>query len=202
MVNILCTTLLVVASLHVGLAYPQKINSQIELETHEASAKEENTKPLVDLEKELKAIIEDADVDKENEEEVPDENNSFMQDEYDNMDGQGMAQADKDMPSSWDESQQIITQNDDEMLISQESQRQARKRYYNLYRSCLNSSNEWKKRYKKYLILFHQSEGSVKIRYGKLYRLAKKNYSTYRNSYRRYFNLYRSSGGTRSRDIF
>ena len=98
--NILCTTLLVVASLHVGLAYPHKINSQIELETHEESAEEENTKPLVDLEKELKEIIEDADVDKENEEEVPDENNSFMQDEYDNMAGEGMAQGDKDMPSS------------------------------------------------------------------------------------------------------
>ena len=175
--NILCTTLLVVASLHVCLAYPHKIISQIELETHEASAKEENTKPLVDLEKELKAIIEDADVDKENEEEVPDENNSFMQDEYDNMDGEGMAQGDKDMPSSWDESQQIITQNDDEMLISQESQRQAPKNYYNLYRLYLKSSIALKKPYNRYKNLYRGSKGLCRKRYFVLYRLAKIGYS-------------------------
>ena len=200
--NILCTTLLVVASLHVCLAYPHKINSQIELETHEAFAEEGNTKPQVDLEKELKTIIEDADVDKENEEEVPDENNSFMQDEYDNMAGEGMAQGDKDMPSSWDESQQIITQNDDEMLISQGSQCQALKKYYILYRLYLKSSIALKKLCNRYKILYHRSKGSSKKLYFMLYRLAKIGYSKSIKHYRMYFKLYLSSGGTRKKDIY
>ena len=51
MVNILCTTLLVVASLQVGLAYPHKSSSLIELETHKASVDEEDSKELIDLKK-------------------------------------------------------------------------------------------------------------------------------------------------------
>ena len=100
-----------------------------------------------------------------------------MQDEYNNMDGEGMTQGDKDMPSSWDESQQIITQNDDEMLISQGSKRQAHQKYYNLYRLYLKSSIALKKRCNRYKILYRRSKGSSRRRYFMLYRLAKIDYS-------------------------
>ena len=130
MVNILCTTLLVVASLQVGLPYPHKSSSLIELESHEASVDEDDSRELIDLKKEIKAISEDIDVDKDNEEKLQDENDSSMQDEYDDEYGNGMTQN--------DDSQQIITQNEYEKLISQGYQikdslyYKLSRRYYNL----------------------------------------------------------------------
>ena len=124
MVNILCTTLLVVASLQVGLAYPRKSSSLIELETHEASVDEDDSKELIDLKKEIKSISEDIDVDKDNEQKLQDEDDSSMQDEYDDEYGNGMTRN--------DDSQQIITQNKYEKLISQTDKTKA-SYYYKLY---------------------------------------------------------------------
>ena len=124
MVNILCTTLLVIASLHVGLVYPLKSSSRIELETHEAAAEEDVSKQLADLEKELNAIIEDADVDNDNKEEVLDADKSFMQDRYDE-DEDGMTQDDEDEDGMTqdDEDEDGITQDDeDEDGMSQDDE--------------------------------------------------------------------------------
>ena len=129
MVNILCTTLLVVESLQVGLAYPYKSSSLIELETHEASVDKDDSKELIDLKKEIKAISEDIDVDKDNEEKLQDEDDSSMQDEYDDEYGNGTTRN--------DDSQQIMTQNEYEKLISQGYQIKD-SLYYKLYRRYYN----------------------------------------------------------------
>ena len=136
MVNILCTTLLVVASLQVGLAYPHKSSSLIELETHEASVDEDDSKELIDLKKEIKAICEDIDVDKDNEVKLQDEDDSSMQHEYDDEYGNGMTRN--------DDSQQIITQNEYEKLISQTNETKA-SHYYKLYRRYYTLAMKYKK---------------------------------------------------------
>ena len=193
MVNILCTTLLVIASLHVGLVYPLKSSSHLELETHEAIDEADASKLLTDLEKELNAIIEDTDVDKDNKEEVLDADRSFMQDKYDNNedgmtqddeDEDGMSQDDEDVSLSRDDSKPL--QRDGKKLTIQGCRRYARY-YYRLYRRYYYLACRQRKFYYYYYRLYR--------RYYILYRRAYSRYICYLRYYRRYYNLYRRYRG-------
>ena len=187
MVNILCTTLLVVASLLVGLAYPHKSNSLIELETHEASVDEDDSKELIDLKKELKAITEDTDVDRDNEEKLQDEDDSSMLVEYDDEYGNGMTRN--------DDSQQI--QNKYENLISMTDETIASyyyKRYHNYYMLTMGYKYIYilnGKRYRK----------SRKKIYLKLARKEKLQYFHFKKLYIKYSKLYRCLGTDKGQDL-
>ena len=189
MVNILCTTLLVVASLQVGLAYPHKSSSLIELETHEASVDEDDSKELIDLKKEIKAISEDIDVDKDNEEKLQDEDDSSMQDEYDDEYGNGMTRN--------DDSQQIITQNECEKLISQRDKSLA-SHYYTLYHHYYSLSMTFKKslilKSKRYRKGHKESDYKLALK-------AKDQYFRFKKLYFKYHELYSSLGTDKGQDL-
>ena len=180
--NMLCTTLLVIASLHVGLVYPLKSSSRIELETHEAAAEEDASERLADLEKELNAMIEDTDVDNDNKAEVLDADKSFMQDRYE-KDEDGMTQDDEDVSSSLDDSKSITSQNDDEKLTIQGCGSSRRRYYYRLYLHYYRLACRQRKlmcAYRRYCIR---------------YRRAYSRYRCYLKLYLRYRNLYRRTRG-------
>ena len=190
MVNILCTTLLVVASLQVGLAYPHKSSSLIELETHEASVDEDDSKELIDLKKEIKAISEDIDVDKDNEEKLQDEDDSSMQDEYDDEYGNGMTRN--------DDSQQIITPNEYEKLISQVYTFKD-SLYYKLYRRYYDLAKNLKKK-----ISFLSGKLKRPKRNESHYQLALKaklQYHHFKKWYFKYYKLYSSLGTDKGQDL-
>ena len=189
MVNILCTTLLVVASLQVGLAYPHKSSSLIELETHEASVDEDDSKELIDLKKEIKAISEDIDVDKDNEEKLQDEDDSSMQDEYDDEYGNGMTRN--------DDSQQIITQNEYEKLISQRDETLAGhydtlfNHYYSLTKSSQKDMTLKTKRYRK-----SRKESDYKLALKAMHR-----YLKFKKLFLKYYTLYNNLGTDKGQDL-
>ena len=177
MANILCSTLLVVASLQVGLAYPHKSSSLIELETREASVDEDDSKELIDLKNEIKAISENIDLDKDNEVKLQDEDDSSLQDEYDDEYGNGMTRN--------DDNQQIITRNEYEKLISQTNQNKA-SRYYKL-----NLPMTYKTFYTLNGKRYSQSR---KESYYKLALKAKHLFLHFKKLYFKYYKLYRSLG--------
>ena len=111
-----------------GLVYTQKSSSLIELNTHDTSFEEDASKEQVRLEKELKAIIEVTDIDRVNDAELQDEDDSFMQDKYENKDGDGMTQ---DVEDGLTQDEEDASSRDDSKLIT--SQGCARK-YYKLFR--------------------------------------------------------------------
>ena len=187
MVNILCTTLLGGARLHVGLAYPHKSSSLIELETHEASVDEDDSKELIDLKKEIKAICEDIDVDKDNEEKL--EYDSSMQDEYDDKYGNGMTRN--------DDSQQIITQIEYEKLISQTNKIKA-SHYYKLYRHYYTVAMKCKKIT---ILNGKRYRQSRKESHYKLALKAKHQYLHFKKLYFKYYKLYSSLGTDKGKDL-
>ena len=189
MVNILCSTLLVVASLQVGLAYPHKSNSLIEFETHEASVDEDDSKDLIDLKNEIKAISEDINVDKDNEEKLQDEDDSSLQDEYADEYGNGM---------TWnDDSQQIITQNENEKLISQTNQIKA-SLYYELYHLYYAIAKKYKKSYIINVELYRKSRKkshyTMALKAKHLFLYCKKRFLMFKK-------LYRSLGTDKGQDL-
>ena len=187
MVNILCTTLLVVASLQVGLAYPHKSSSLIELETHEPSVDEDDSKELIELKKEIKAISEDIDVDKDNEEKLQDEDDISMQDEYDDEYGNGMTRN--------DDSQQIITPNEYEKLISQVFTFKDTL-YYKLYRHYYNLAKDLTKD-----ISFLRGKPKRSKRNESHYQLAKLQYLHFKKLYFKYCKLYSSLDTDKGQDL-
>ena len=130
------------------------------------------------LKKEIKAISEGIDVDKDNEEKLQDEDDSSMQDEYDNEYGNGVTRN--------DDSQQIITQNEYEKLISQKDETKA-SHYYKLYRQNLNLASILKRQY---ILTEKRFRQSRKVGDYKLARQARDQYHRLDNLSNGYLRLY------------